>query len=91
MIRAEILLTTAQDVNKFVSIINRDGSADKYILTNVDGDLNVSARSYLGALYAATEFGKLYLVNQTEDGKFPMVSMITVRKARYFFYIEVRV
>ena len=43
MIRAEILLTTAQDVNKFVSIINRDGSADKYILTNVDGDLNVSA------------------------------------------------
>ena len=79
MIRAEILLTTAQDVNKFVSIINRDGSADKYILTNVDGDLNVSARSYLGALYAATEFGKLYLVN------FPMASMITVRKARYFF------
>lgn len=71
MIRAEILLTTAQDVNKFVSIINHDGSADKYVLTNVSGDLNVSARSYLGALYAATEFGKLYLVNQTEDGKFP--------------------
>ncbi len=71
MIRAEILLTTARDVNKFVSIINHDGSADKYVLTNAGGDLNVSARSYLGALYAATEFGKLYLVNQTEDGKFP--------------------
>lgn len=71
MIRAEILLTTTRDVNKFVSIINHDGSADKYVLTNAGGDLNVSARSYLGALYAATEFGKLYLVNQTEDGKFP--------------------
>lgn len=71
MIRAEILLTTAQDVNKFVSIINHDGSADKYVLSNASGDLNVSARSYLGALYAATEFGKLYLINQTEDGKFP--------------------
>lgn len=71
MIRAEILLTTVHDVDQFVSLINHDGSIDKYILTNAEGDLNVSARSYLGVRYAAAEFGKLYLVNQTEDGVFP--------------------
>lgn len=71
MIRAEILLTTIEDVSNFVSVLNHDGTIDKYELTNTAGNLNVDARSYLGTLYAATEFGKLYLVNRTEDGKFP--------------------
>lgn len=72
MIRAELLLTTAHDISNFVSVINCDGTTDHYALVNEDGTLSVNARSYLGVLYAATEFGKLYLVNQTESGKFPI-------------------
>lgn len=71
MIRAEIQLTTAQDIADFVSVINTDGTPNHYAICNEDGTLYVNARSYLGMLYAATEFERLYLVNQTEDGKFP--------------------
>ena len=71
MIRAEIQLTTTQDIADFVSIINMDGTPNHYAITNEDGSLSVNARSYLGMLYAATEFEYLYLVNQTEDGEFP--------------------
>lgn len=71
MIRAHIQLTTAQDIANFVSVINTDGTPNHYTITNEDGSLSVNARSYLGMLYAATEFERLYLVNQTEDGEFP--------------------
>lgn len=71
MIRAEIQLTTAQDVADFVSVINTDGTPNHYAISNEDGTLYVNARSYLGILYATTEFGRIFLVNQTEDGKFP--------------------
>lgn len=71
MIRAQIQLTTAQDIANFVSALNADGTPNHYVITNEDGSLSVNARSYLGMLYAATEFEYLYLVNQTEDGKFP--------------------
>ena len=71
MIRAQIQLITAQDVANFVSVINADGTSNHYVITNEDSSLSVNARSYLGMLYAATEFEYLYLVNQTDDGKFP--------------------
>lgn len=71
MIRAEIRLTTAQDIANFVSALNADGTPNHFTIVNEDGTLSVNARSYLGTLYAATEFGRIFLINQTEDGKFP--------------------
>lgn len=70
--RAHIRLDKTIDVTNFVSILNSDGSVDKYMLENFDETHHVSARSFLGAMYMSTEFNdEIYLVNLTEDGKFP--------------------
>ena len=60
------------DVALVVSIINSDGTTDKYVLENEDGTFRTEARSFLGTLYFSTEHGdNTYLVNETEDGVFP--------------------
>ena len=72
MTRTRIRLETNKDVVDFVSQLNADGSIDKYIVEDEEGNCRVNARSYLGMVYASAEFyGKLYLINETEDGKFP--------------------
>ena len=72
MVRAKIRLHTSAEVNKFVSELNADGTIIRYSIENEDGNYRVSARSYLGVLYASAEWGgNLYLVNETEDGVFP--------------------
>lgn len=72
MVRAQIRLDTNREVTEFVQLMNSDGSIDKYIIVDFDGTHRVSARSYLGVIYASAEFGnEMYLVNLTEDGKFP--------------------
>jgi len=72
MIRTKIRLETNKDVANFVSKINADGSIDKYVVEDAEGHHRVNARSYLGMLYASAEFaGNMFLVNETEDGKFP--------------------
>lgn len=71
--RARIYLDTNRDVMEFVKSLNSDGSIDRYILEDVNGRDRVNARSYLGALYASTEWsGEIYLVNETNDGNFPL-------------------
>jgi len=72
MTRTKIRLETNKDVANFVSKINADGSIDKYVVEDAEGHHRVNARSYLGMLYASAEFaGNMFLVNETEDGKFP--------------------
>lgn len=71
--RAQIALNSSREVNEFVKEINSDGTAMKYTLEDFDGTHRVSARSFLGVLYASCEFEneKIFLVNETEDGYFP--------------------
>lgn len=71
MVRVNLSLETASEIAEFVKIINSDGTTSKYSLEDFDGSFVVNARSYLGVLYATAEFGDLYLINNTEDGKFP--------------------
>lgn len=72
MIRAQIQLITAKDVQDFVSKLNSDGTVDKYVIRDGSDHYCANARSVLGVMYAAAEFnGCTYLVNETEDGKFP--------------------
>lgn len=72
MIRTKIRVETNSDVVNFVSKLNSDGSIDRYIVEDESGKHRVNARSYLGMVYASAEFaGQTYLVNETEDGKFP--------------------
>ena len=72
MVRAKIRLDTNKSVMAFVHAMNSDGSIDKYIVEDGEGRHRVNARSYLGMLYASAEFaGNMFLVNETEDGKFP--------------------
>lgn len=70
--RCRISLETPQQVEEFVQKLNSDGSIDKYFLENFDGTARVDARSYLGAVYASADFGgQIFLVNDTEDSKYP--------------------
>lgn len=70
--RAHIRLITTMDCEKFVRLLNGDSSTDKYVLETADGNYRVSARSYLGVVYFATEHGnETYLVNMNNDGMYP--------------------
>lgn len=72
MTRTKIRLETNSAVTNFVRMLNSDGSIDKYIIEDEEGTHRVNARSYLGVVYASAEFAdNMYLVNETEDGKFP--------------------
>ena len=72
MIRAHIRINTTQEATAFVQEMNADGSVNKYIITDASGVYRANARSLLGVLYAMTDFNdEMYLVNETEDGKFP--------------------
>lgn len=72
MTRTKIRLETNKEVTAFVQKLNTDGSIDKYIVEDGEGQHRVDARSYLGMIYASAEFaGDMFLVNETEDGKFP--------------------
>lgn len=63
--RAEIYLTTDRDISAFIqAAMNQD---DELVLENFDGSRRVSASSMLGVMYAAAEFGQIYLVNVTND------------------------
>lgn len=70
--RAKLQLETNKEVAHFVADINSDGTTSKWMLENFEGDCRVSARSFLGALYAASEWGgEIYLVNDTSNEPFP--------------------
>ena len=70
--RAHIRVITTAEATQFVSDLNSDGTANKYIIENFDGESRINARSLLGVIYAMTEHqDEMFLVNLTEDGKFP--------------------
>ena len=71
-IRAKITLDTTKSVLDFVSHMTTAMESDRLMLENFDGTHRVSARSFLGAMYASTEWGgEIYLINETNDGVFP--------------------
>lgn len=71
-VRARIRIMGNEEAVHFVSILNMDGTADKYVLEDYSGQHRVSARSLLGVMYMGMEHGdEMYLVNLTENGKFP--------------------
>lgn len=70
--RAHIRFNTTSEANKFVTELNSDGTANKYIIENFDGSSRINARSLLGVLYAMTEHqDEMFVVNETNDGFFP--------------------
>lgn len=63
--RTEIRLTTDREISTFLqAAMNHE---DELVLENFDGSRRVSASSMLGVMYAAAEFGQMYLVNLTND------------------------
>lgn len=70
--RAHIRVITTAEATQFVSDLNSDGTANKYVIENFNCESRVNARSLLGVIYAMTEHqDEMFLVNLTEDGKFP--------------------
>ena len=69
-IRAHIELTTNDDISKFMAVMA--GLEDAYSIEDFEGVQRANAKSTLGVMYAASDYGsQLYLVNDTNDGQFP--------------------
>ena len=70
--RAHIRLMTMNDIKNFVSVLNSDGTTDRYTIENASGSLRINARSIEGVIYAAVDYNdETYLVNETNDGVYP--------------------
>jgi hypothetical protein len=70
--RAHVRFNTTEEAAKFVGELNSDGTVNKYIFEDFSGDVRVSARSLMGAIYMMTDFrDTMFLVNETVDGYFP--------------------
>ena len=70
--RAHIRLMTMNDIKNFVSVLNSDGTTNRYTIENADGSLRINARSIEGVIYAAVDYNdETYLVNETNDGVYP--------------------
>ncbi len=70
--RAKVCIDRPDSAEKFVKMLNSDGTTDKYVLENFDGSLRIEARSLLGVVYASVEWaGETYLVNLTHDNVYP--------------------
>lgn len=70
--RTHIRILTQKQAAEFVSLLNADGTTDKYILETADLEYCVDARSLLGVLYFIAEHNDdTYLVNRTHDGVYP--------------------
>ena len=70
-VRAQLSILSNKDAVDFVSILNSDGTADKYILEDFNNEYRVDARSLLGVIYMCESFPFVFLVNLTEDGVYP--------------------
>jgi hypothetical protein len=72
-VRAHIHFNTTADATEFVKTLNSDGTTNKYVIENFNGDSRVNARSLLGVIYAMTEHDdNMFLVNYSDDGYFPL-------------------
>ena len=70
--RIRISIKNSSDAIDFVSdLVNADYSSTLF-LENEDGSCHVNAYSKLAAIYAASSFKKIYLVNTEEKGHFPL-------------------
>lgn len=60
-------------VSEFCDLANRLNAecSDKFILQNEDGTKSTEIKTTISIIYALSEFDKIYLVNETNDGVFP--------------------
>lgn len=52
-------------------ILKMENESDEYVLEDFKGWLRVNAHSINGTLYAARDFGEIYIMNTTHHGNFP--------------------
>lgn len=70
--RTHIRINGTVEATNFVSMLNADGTADKYIIEDFKGVQRANARSLLGVIYAMSDFNdEMYLVNLTNNGVYP--------------------
>ena len=73
MTRAHIRLETTPQVAVFTAQIGNLPGGEAYVVENATGTFRVDAKSLLGMMYAASTFSnEMYLVNETNDGNFPV-------------------
>lgn len=72
MTRAHIRLHTEVEIQRFINALAASGCDDAFSIEDDKGHHRSNARSFLGVLYASSEFcDHMYLINDTNDGVFP--------------------
>lgn len=72
-IRIHIRINSNDEAARLVTILNGDGSLNKYMIENYDGTERINARSLMGVIYmCGTHNDDTYLVNDTNNGDFPL-------------------
>ena len=70
MKKIEIKFTSVSEAYEFANRLN-ESSNDDFSLTNEDGSKTVDLRTHMSIIYALSDFDKIYLINNTNDGVFP--------------------
>ena len=72
-IRIHIRINSNDEAARLVTILNGDGSLNKYMIENYDGTERINARSLMGVIYmCGVHNDDTYLVNDTNNGDFPL-------------------
>ena len=72
-IRIHIRINSNDEAARLVTILNGDGSLNKYMIESYDGTERINARSLMGVIYmCGAHNNDTYLVNDTNNGDFPL-------------------
>lgn len=72
-IRIHIRINSNDEAARLVTILNGDGSLNKYIIESYDGTERINARNLMGVIYmCGAHNDDTYLVNDTNNGDFPL-------------------
>lgn len=67
--RKQLVLNSQNKILNF--ILQMENIPEEYVIEDFPGYLRVNAHSVNGVLYAARDFGEIYLVNVKNPGIFP--------------------
>lgn len=70
MKKIELKFTSVSDAYEFANRLE-ESSRDNFVLVDESGSKTADPKTHMGIIYALSEFDKLYLINSTNDGKFP--------------------
>lgn len=70
MKKIQLKFTSVSDAIETINRLTQE-SPDEFFVVDGSGTKEADPRTYIGLIYAVSEFDEIYLVNKTNDGVFP--------------------